>query len=134
MDAWGCGSFDNEHAIAWLAAFDAESVPVLDAALWAVLEAPDVVLIPIEMAATAIAAAEIVACAFDGNLAGLPEPALEIFDGHRHVVVEGQFADIAPRAVERVTKASQLRELWVAMGNLAGWERQARLLVARFAF
>ena len=112
MGAWGANSFENDDAADWVFEFSSVGVEAVVSALDRVcklapdeyLEAPD--------ALVAIAAAEIVAAAKDGDRSNLSESAREAFDRHQLSLAELPLLDQARRAVERVLAQSELRALW----------------------
>ncbi|HET6764055.1 MAG TPA: DUF4259 domain-containing protein [Longimicrobiaceae bacterium] len=120
MGAWGAGAFDNDDALDWLDdLLDGDGAELLRDALSAAaeadgyLEAPD--------AASALAAAEVVAA-----LAGRPSSALpDEAAGWVRAQSGGAkpwMLDFARRALERVARDSELRELWLESGDAGEWE------------
>jgi hypothetical protein len=113
MGAWGHGSFENDNALDWVWAFQADGVGAVVPALEHVsqlgeddyLEAPD--------ASVAIAAAEMVAAARDGDLSRLSfKDGLKAFDAHRLTLIDTHLVELARQAIERILRQSELKDLW----------------------
>jgi Domain of unknown function (DUF4259) len=112
MGAWGCGSFENDDAADWMYELESSGVAAVASALEQVsgvaedeyLEAPE--------ASAAMAAAEIVAAARDGDLSKLSETAREAFVRHRESLVASYLSEPARRALEHIRRQSELKELW----------------------
>ena len=130
MGAWGTNSFENDYAADWVFEFDAVGVEAVVSALDRVCKlAPDEYLEAPE-ASIAIAAAEIVAAARDGDRSNLSESAREALDRHQLSFTESPLSDQARRAVERVLAQSELRELWEEGGVGRVWlDAMGKLLV-----
>jgi len=136
MGAWGTGSFDNDDALDFVATLEREGSAAISAALERVaglgvrdyLEAPD--------ASSAIAAAEILAAARDGDASRLPEAAQDWLDGHADGLASPALLALALRGVERVLLQSELKELWEeggADGQSEAWSNGLRHLITRLA-
>lgn len=134
MGAWSTGSFDNDDAMDFVARLESDGADAIQAALAEVtgldaqhyLEAPE--------ASCAIAAAEIVAAARDGDVSRLPDDAREWLDDCRDSIVAPSLLASAHRAVERVLSHSELKELWEEGGanaNTKAWEDGVRALIKR---
>jgi len=133
MGAWGAGSFDNDDADDLVVRLESEGAGAIKAALEAVaglgaqdyLEAPE--------ASSAIAAAEVVAAAHDGDARQLPEEAERWLDQNRGSI-KPRLLGLARRAVERVLTQSELKDLWEAGGanpEFAQWAEGVRRLLGR---
>jgi hypothetical protein len=129
MGAWGAGSFENDDALDWLAVLAGSygPTPIRDA-LSAAAEAEGFVEAP--DASAALAAAEVVAA-----LLGRPAPALpdEAAGWVRANAAAAQpwMRDLARRAVDRVERDSELRDLWLEAGDAGDWEAAVRDLRIR---
>ena len=131
MGTWGHGSFENDDAMDWLQEFESGGAGAVESAFEAVtslsdgdyLEAPD--------ASMALAAAEIVAAARDGDTSGLPDTAGPMLARHQTSLIEDDIMDNARRAVTRVFKESELKELWQDSPDRVAWQEGLRNLVSR---
>ena len=112
MGAWGHGSFDNDDAADWVGDFERNGVAAVVTMLQHVsnfgeddyLEAPD--------ASAAIAAAEVVASAHDGELSNLSQHARNVFTKYQHALTDPHLLETARRAVKRILRQSELKDLW----------------------
>jgi hypothetical protein len=134
MGAWGAGSFENDDALDLVDRLQREGEAAIRAALEDVtglgerdyLEAPE--------ASAAIAAAEVVAAVHDAGVSRLPETAQEWVDTHRDGIVAPPLLPLARRALERVLKGSELKDLWEEGGVSAealAWTNGVRHLMQR---
>jgi len=131
MGAWGHGNFDNDDALDWFSEFEEAGVAAVSSALERVtvlsgndyLEAPD--------ASMALAAAEVVAAARDGNLSNLPDSVRQAFAKHRQSLAGLPLSELAYRAVVRVLRQSELKDLWEEGKEGQIWHRGAESLVSR---
>ena len=133
MGAWGTGSFENDDALDFLVRLEGgsaaiaealEDVTALDAQDY--LEAPE--------ASSAIAAAEIVAAAHDGDASQLSETVQAWLEAHRDSVSTPSLLALAHRAVERVLARSELKDLWeegIADAQSEAWASGVRQLIGR---
>jgi Domain of unknown function (DUF4259) len=112
VGAWGAGNFENDDAADWFAEFERNGVAAVVSALDRVfalgddeyLEAPD--------ASAAVAAAEIVASARDGDPSSIPESARMAFSSYRNALSDAPFLELARRAIHRILQQSELKGLW----------------------
>jgi hypothetical protein len=131
MGAWGRGSFDNDDAADWVYEFERDGVAAVASALQHAaglsegdyLEAPE--------AAQAIAAAEIVAAARDGDLSRLSAPARDAFPGRQQAVAGANLSELAEQTVERVLRRSELKDLWDEADDGEAWSQDIADLLAR---
>lgn len=107
MGAWGPGSFDNDDALDWLD----DLVDGASDAIRAALEATDAEYLEAPDASSALAAAEVVAAAAGRPAADLPGEVSEWLEEHG-TRQAAALAPLARRAVERVRRDSELKELW----------------------
>jgi len=129
MAAWGPYNFDNDDATDFAGDFmNSTSEVLLLEALVAAAEEED--FIEMDMAAHALAAAEIVA-AWRGHpgtdfLPGLLPTvrALAVSD-------EDELAELAEQAVQAILKNSAARDLWTENKQLDTWEAAQKDLLAR---
>ena len=104
--------FENDDTIEWLEGFETDGPRAIDEALNAVgdLEAGEYV--EAQFAAYALAAAELVAAAREGDDTRLPASLAASMEEHRDAINEGAFAKIALKAVTRILKRSELKDQW----------------------
>ena len=104
--------FENDDAIEWLEGFETDGPRAIDEALNAVGELEAGEYVDGQMAAYALAAAELVAAAREGDESRLPEKLADSMEEHRDAINEGSFAKIALKAVTRILKRSELKDQW----------------------
>jgi len=115
---WGVGSFENDEAASWLAKLG----PITCADLTKIflhaaddpsyLEAPD--------ASVAVAAAEVVAALAGSPAAGAPREIVEWTTRNREASASAITA-LAIRALDRVRRNSELKDLWLEADGLNDW-------------
>ena len=128
MGAWGTQSFENDDALDWLAALEAEGLPVAGAALAAVEElAPEYSEAP--TCSAALAAAEVVAAMRGRPAAALPDEVAAWVA--RMPEDPGPLVETARRAVDLVAAESELRELWAESPEYETWRATVADLRAR---
>lgn len=129
MGAWGTGSFENDDAADWVGGLAAiapeELTPILTQAADdpAYLEAP--------AASVAVAAAEVVA-ALNGTAADGAPAKIGEWAGKHPQAMTPELKAVAIRAVDRVRRNSELKDLWMEADGLNEWiaglkELQGRL-------
>jgi hypothetical protein len=134
MGTWSTGSFDNDDASDFLARLQSEGAEAVRNAFDEVVGRSLQYYIQVDSAAAAIAAAEIVAAALDGQVSQLPETAKEWLDENRGSVATPLMQALARRAIERVLMKSELKELWAEGGvtpHSAAWESGVQELLKR---
>ena len=104
--------FDNDDATEWLESFETDGARAIDEALTAVAELEAGAFVDGPEAAYALAAAELVAAARDGDVSRLPETLAQSLEEHREEVNDGAFAKTALKAVVRVLRRSELKDRW----------------------
>lgn len=119
MGTWGSGSFENDDASDWVAGFcdDPDEASIIDALSTPVetdgyLEAPECNI--------AIAAAEVVAALHGTPNPDLPEEAKECMATLR-INADGDMVALALRAIERIGRESELKELWKEGSDSDEW-------------
>jgi len=130
MGAWGHKSFENDSALDWLGDLADGEKSLVGEALDAVTSADEDDYLEVDEASAALAAAELVAAALGKGDDRLNEDAAAWLEEHR-AVAQGIGAARARKAVERVYKASELRELWDENGEDTEWHADVRELLAR---
>lgn len=112
MGAWGAGVFENDDAGDWVWELeDDNDMSVLHEALAAAVDAPLDELVDAPDASNALAAAEIVAAARGHHGAELPSEA-RAWIGRNAGLVDARTVALATAAVERISIASELKDLW----------------------
>jgi Domain of unknown function (DUF4259) len=106
------GIFENDDAGEWIEGFETDGPRAVEEALNAVGELEAGEYVEGQVAAYALAAAEVVAAARDGDDGRLPESLGEAMEEHREAINEGAFAKLALKAVTRVLKRSELKDQW----------------------
>jgi hypothetical protein len=129
MGALGYGSFENDDAADWVHEFESSGVAAATLALEHVSNIAEDEYLEAPEASPAIAAAEIVAAARDGDLSKLSENARIAFFRHREFLIGSQLLEPACRAVERILRQSELKELWEEEGEI--WSGEMNILSLR---
>jgi uncharacterized protein DUF4259 len=127
--AWGTGSFENEDATAWLAQLGSLTPDGVTQILVQAADHPDYLESP--AASAAVAAAEIVAT-LNGFPAGIVPPQIVEWTSKNPQVPTPELKALAIRAVERIRRNSELKDLWLQADGLNDWisaiqELQTRL-------
>jgi hypothetical protein len=134
MGAWSTGNFDNDDALDFLVRLEGAGADAVRQALEEVEGSGIQDYVQVDSAAAAIAAAELVAAALDGQTSQLPETAREWLDENRKSIATSSMQALARRAVERVLMKSELKDLWTeggASAQSAAWENGVRELLKR---
>ena len=130
MGAWGTGSFENDEAADWIAGLKTIAPEELTKILTRAADDPNYLEGP--AASVAVAAAEVVA-ALNGSAAeGAPASIGEWTKEHPQALTP-ELKDLAIRAVERVRKNSELKDLWMEADGLNDWIGALRDLQTRLA-
>ena len=126
MGAWGTGSFENDDAVAWVAGLGA----VTPEELMGILEraADDPEYLEAGTARVAVAAGEVVA-ALNGSAAeGAPAGIVEWAGKH---IGTPELKAVAGRALDRVRRNSEVKDLWMEADGLNDWIAAVRELQGR---
>ncbi|MGA2347323.1 MAG: DUF4259 domain-containing protein [Candidatus Sulfotelmatobacter sp.] len=128
MGAWGMGSFENDDAADWVAGLD-EIAPA-DLTQILVQAADDPAYLEAPAASVAVAAGEVVA-ALNGSAAeGAPAKIAEWAKKHPQAL-SPELKDVAIRALDRVRRNSELKDLWMEADGLNDWIAAMRDLQGR---
>ena len=130
MGAWSHGSFANDDALDWVAALSASGSGAIVQALARVPEHDDEYL-EAPAACAAVAAAEVVAAQAGLPAAKLPAKVSAWVAGQPRPSPD--LIELARRAVERVLRASELRDLWAESPKSAVWQAEVAGLLARLS-
>jgi hypothetical protein len=117
MGAWGSGSFENDDAADWLTQLEAiapdDLTRIFDKAVddTAYFEAP--------AASVVVAAAEVVAALNGSPVKGIPPEIVKWTTSRKPPTPE--LKALALRALDRVRKNSELKDLWLEADGLNDW-------------
>lgn len=128
MGAWSHTSFANDDASDWVAALVRCGVPAITEAFAAVPENDEEPL-GARAACAALAAAEVVAALAGAPAPNLPKKVTAWLVGQAPPTPEQ--VEAARRAVKRVLRASELRDLWGASPKAETWRAEVERLLAR---
>ena len=131
MGAWGHKTFENDDAADWVIELEDQGTDAISTALDAVdglaaenhLEAPE--------ACIALAAAEFIASAKDGDTSNLSDHAEKLFAKIEDDIDFESFRDQARRVISRILKDSELKELWDESEHAADWQIDVERLSER---
>ena len=131
MGAWGAGSFENDGAADWVHEFEQSGAAAVRSALETVSKLGDSEYLEAPEASMAIAAAEIVAAARDGDQSSLSEGARECFSQFQASLTGSDLLELARRAVERTRRQSELKDLWEESAERKRWFGEVDRLSSR---
>lgn len=131
MGAGGTGTFDNDDAMEWLGGFGPDGVATVQDALEAVIGLDPTDYIEADTAAHALAAAEVLAAARDGDTSRLPKEAVSSLKENAAKLNGAKLLAAARKAVSRVLKNSELREQWEETPDIEEWDDDVRELLER---
>ncbi len=131
MAAGGTGTFDNEDALEWIGGFGADGANAIVEAFDNINNLDPTDYIEAEIAAHALAAAELVAAARDGDTDRLPEDAVASLRENAAKINAAKLLAAGRKAVSRVLKQSELREQWEDSPDAEDWEDDVRDLLER---
>ena len=129
MGAWGTGSFENDEAKDWVAGLDKIVPEELTRILAQAVDVPGYMEAP--AAYVAVAAAEVVAALSGASAEGAP-PGIVDWAEARPQALTPELKAVAIRALERVRRNSEAKDLWMEADGLNDWiaaiqELQSRL-------
>ena len=131
MGTGGYGTFDNDDATEWLDGFGSDGASTVQVALETVTGLDALDYLEATEAAHALAAAEIVAAARDGDTSRLPKDAVPRLKDNAGKINAAKLLSPARRAVARVLKSSELKEQWEDSPDAEDWEMDVRELLER---
>jgi len=129
MAGWGTGSFENDDAAGWLAKLGAIEPEDLTQIFVQAADNPGYLEAP--AASVVVAAAEVIAALNGSPAAGLPT-AIVNWTMNRQASTP-ELTALALRALERVRKNSELKDLWLEADGLNDWIAAIQDLQARVA-
>lgn len=128
MGSWGTGSFENDDAKDWLATLSAVTPDDLMQILVRAAEDPEYLEAP--AASVAVAAAEVVA-AWSGSPASTVPREIVEWTKKDPQPPSPDLKAAAVRALERVRRNSEVKDLWMEADGLNDWILAIRELQAR---
>ena len=131
MATSGYTTFDNDEATEWLDGFGSDGASSCQVSLEAVTGLDPLDYLETSEAAHALAAAEIVAAARDGDTSRLPKDAVARLKENAPKINAAKLVAPARRAVARVLKNSELKETWEDSADAEDWELDVRELLER---
>jgi hypothetical protein len=129
MAGWGTGSVENEDAAGWLTELSTISPDELTQILFHAADDPGYLEAP--AASVAVAAAEVVAALSGSPALGNVPPAVLEWTKNNQTVLTPELKALAIRALERVRKNSELRDLWLEADGLNDWTAALQDLQSR---
>jgi hypothetical protein len=128
VGAWGTGSFENDDAASWVTGLGAITAADLTKILVRAADDPEYLEGP--AAYVAVAAGELVAALKGAPGIGAPA-AIGEWAGKHPQVLTPELTDLAGRAVDRVRRNSELKDLWMQADGLNDWIVAIRELQGR---
>jgi len=122
------GSFENDDAADWVAGLD--QIAPADLMQILVHAADDPAYLEAPAASVAVAAGEVVAALHGSAAAGVPARIGEWAKNHPQALTP-EFKEVAIRALDRVRKNSELKDLWMEADGLNDWIAAVRELQTR---
>ena len=123
--------FEHDEVADWLAGFETDGAPAIEAALTAINEMDKDDFIEGSDAAFALAAAELVAAARDEDHSRLPKTLHAALEGHEDAINAGKLTGAARKAVQRVLKNSELKDAAEEEGEGEEWAEDIGDLLER---
>ena len=124
-------TFEHDEVANWLAGFETDGVPAIEAALTLINEMDKDDFIEATDAACALAAAELVAAARDEDHSRLPKSLHAALEGHEDAINKAKLASSARKAVQRVLKNSELKDAAEEEGEGEEWAEDIGYLLER---
>lgn len=130
MGAWGTGSFENDDAASWVAGLGTLTPEDLTKIL--VQAADDPAYLEAPAASAAVAAGEVVAALNGAAAEGAPAAIVEWAKKNPQALT-AELRDVAGRALDRVRRNSELKDLWLEADGLNDWIAAVKDLQGRVA-
>ncbi len=131
MGAWDEGPFANDEALDWLPELEGGGASELRRTLAVAAAFPADEYLDVDEGSSALAAAEVVASAFEHERKSLPAQVARWLEEEGGSLT-AEDAALAKKAVERVLGAqSELSSLWGESGPENGWHTRTQALLAR---
>jgi hypothetical protein len=128
VGAWGTGSFENDDAADWIGELGTVTPDDLTKVL--VQAADDPAYLEAPAARTAVAAGELVAALNGSPAEGAPSEVVEWARKHPQAFPP-ELKAVAIRALDRVRRNSELKDLWLEADGLNDWIAAIRELQVR---
>jgi len=128
VGGWGTGSFENDDAMDWLAGLTA--LGPADLAKIFTQAADDPAYVEAKAASIVVVAGEVLA-ALNGSPATAAPPAIDEWVKKYPRISTPELNTLAVRALERVRRDSELKDLWMEADGLNDWTAVIRDLQAR---
>ena len=128
MGAWGTGNFENDDAKDWVAGLKTFAPADLVQILTQAADQPD--YLEAAPASAALCAAEVVAALKGSPAASAPAEIGDWVSAHPKALTP-ELKDAAVRAVDRVRRNSELKDLWMEADGLNDWIEVLKDLQAR---
>jgi len=118
VGAWGTGSFENDDAADWVSTVGTDAPTALTQIFAEAADHPGYLEAP--QASVAVAAAEVVAALSGSPAAGVPTTILEWAKKNPQASTP-ELKALAVRALERVRRNSEVKDLWMEADGLNDW-------------
>jgi hypothetical protein len=128
VGGWGTGSFENDDAMDWLSSLSA--IGPADLAKIFTQAADDPAYLEAQAASIVVAAGEVLA-ALNGSPAPAAPPAIDEWLKKYPRISTPELNALAVRALERVRRDSELKDLWMEADGLNDWTGAIRDLQTR---
>jgi hypothetical protein len=128
MAAWGAGSFENDEAADWLATLSTLTPDDLTKIFGKAADDPAYFEAP--EASIVVAAAEVIAT-LNGSPPQVVPPAIIEWTKNREAPTP-EVTDLTLRALDRVRRNSELKDLWLEADGLSDWIAAIQELQSRF--
>jgi hypothetical protein len=128
VGAWGTGSFENDDAAGWVAGLG--TIAPEDLMKILVQAADDPAYLEAPAAYVAVAAGEVVAALNGSTAEGAPAGIVEWAKKYPQALTP-ELRAVAVRALERVRRNSELKDLWLEADGLNDWIAAIRELQGR---
>jgi hypothetical protein len=127
---WGTGSFENDDAVEWVAHLSAVAPADLTQVLLQAADHPG--YLEAHDASVAVAAAEVVAALSGSPAAAVPSQIVE-WTKKNPPVSTTELRAVAIRALERVRRSSEVKDLWMEADGLNDWTAAIQELQTRLS-
>ena len=128
MGGWGTGSFENDDAMGWLSSLPTTGPADLAKIFTQAADNPAYLEAPV--ASIVVAAGEVLA-ALNGSPTPAAPPAIDQWVKKYPRISTPELNNLAVRALDRVRRDSELKDLWMEADGLNDWTAAIRDLQAR---
>ena len=130
MGAWGSGSFENDDAADWLAELATITPDDLTRIFTRAADDPGYLEVP--DASAVVVGAEVMAALYDSPAKNVPPQIVEWTETNRQTSTP-ELKALAIRALDRVRRDSELKDLWLEVDGLNDWIAAIQELQTRLA-